>query len=81
MLNENTIRVAIVEDDEDDFLIIKDYISEIEGNNFVVDWHNDYDAAIEAIKKKQYNIYRLASQKRQKAGDSRSRPRRFLCSC
>src|SRR5436189_2058307 len=57
MLNGNTIRIAIVEDDEDDFLIIKDYISEIEGSNFVVDWHNDYDAAIEAIKKKQYNIY------------------------
>jgi PAS domain S-box-containing protein len=57
MLNENTIRISIVEDDEDDFLIIKDYISEIEGNNFVVDWHNDYDAAIEAIKKKQYHIY------------------------
>ena len=56
MLKGNTIRVAIVEDDEDDFLIIKDYISEI-GSNFVVDWHNDYDAAIEAIKKKQYNIY------------------------
>ena len=57
MLKGNTIRVAIVEDDEDDFIIIKDYIDEITGCNFVVDWHNDYEAAIKAIKNKQYHIY------------------------
>jgi PAS domain S-box-containing protein len=57
MPNQNKIRIAIIEDDEDDFLIIKDYISEIEGKSFVVDWFQDYQAAIDAIKNKEYHLY------------------------
>jgi len=57
MPNQNKVRIAIIEDDEDDFLIIKDYISEIEGRSFVVDWFQDYQAAIEAIKNKEYHLY------------------------
>jgi PAS domain S-box-containing protein len=57
MPNQNKIRIAVIEDDEDDFLIIKDYISEIEGRSFVVDWFQDYNTAIEAIKNKSYHLY------------------------
>jgi len=57
MPNQSKIRIAIIEDDEDDFLIIKDYISEIEGRSFVVDWFQDYNKAIEAIKNKEYQLY------------------------
>ena len=57
MPNQNKVRIAIIEDDEDDFLIIKDYIAEIEGKSFVVDWFQDYNAAIEAIRNKEYHLY------------------------
>ena len=57
MPNQNKIKIAIIEDDEDDFLIIKDYISEIEGKSFAVDWFQDYNNAIEAIKNKTYHLY------------------------
>lgn len=57
MPNQNKVRIAIIEDDEDDFLIIKDYISDIEGRSFVVDWFQDYQAAIDAIKNKEYHLY------------------------
>lgn len=57
MPNQNKIKIAIIEDDEDDFLIIKDYISDIEGKSFVVDWFQDYQVAIDAIKNKQYHLY------------------------
>ncbi|HET6769152.1 MAG TPA: PAS domain S-box protein, partial [Chitinophagaceae bacterium] len=57
MPNQNKIRIAIIEDDEDDFLIIKDYISDIEGKSFIVDWFQDYQAAIDAIKNKEYHLY------------------------
>jgi PAS domain S-box-containing protein len=57
MPNQNKIRIAVIEDDEDDFLIIKDYISEIEGRTFIVDWFQDYNVAIEAIKNKSYHLY------------------------
>lgn len=57
MPNQNKVRIAIIEDDEDDFLIIKDYISDIEGKSFIVDWFQDYQAAIDAIKNKEYHLY------------------------
>ena len=57
MPNQNKIRIAVIEDDEDDFLIMKDYITEIEGKSFDVDWFQDYTATLEAIKNKDYHLY------------------------
>jgi len=57
MPNRSLTRIAIIEDDEDDFLIIRDYISDIEGKNFAIDWINEYSSAIEAIKNKAYHLY------------------------
>jgi len=57
MPNQNKYKIAVIEDDEDDYLIIRDYISDIEGRSFVVDWFQDYNSAIEAIKNKEYHLY------------------------
>jgi PAS domain S-box-containing protein len=57
MPNRNLTRIAIIEDDEDDFLIVKDYITDIEGKNFVIDWIPDYNAALDVIKNKAYHLY------------------------
>ncbi|HET9745467.1 MAG TPA: PAS domain S-box protein, partial [Chitinophagaceae bacterium] len=57
MPNRNLIRIAIIEDDEDDFLIIRDYIADIEGKQFVIDWISDYNQALDAIKGKGYHLY------------------------
>ena len=59
MLKGNQIRIGVIDDDEDDFFIIKDYISEIENVNFVIDWLNSYNAAIEKIKTGAYHLYFL----------------------
>jgi PAS domain S-box-containing protein len=56
MPNQNK-KIAVIEDDEDDYLIIRDYISDIEGRSFVVDWFQDYNSAIKAIKNKEYQLY------------------------
>ena len=50
MPNQSKHKIAVIEDDEDDYLIIKDYIAEIEGRSFTVDWFQDCNSAIEAIK-------------------------------
>ncbi|HEX6846779.1 MAG TPA: PAS domain S-box protein [Chitinophagaceae bacterium] len=50
-------KIAVIEDDEDDYLIIKDYISDIEGRSFTVDWFQDYNSGIEAIKSRDYHLY------------------------
>src|ERR1043165_8186677 len=56
MPNRNLTRIAIIEDDEDDFLIIKDYITDIEGKNFVIAWIPDYNSALDAFKNKAYHL-------------------------
>jgi two-component system, sporulation sensor kinase E len=59
MLKGNQIRIGVIDDDEDDFFIIKDYISEIENVNFVIDWLNSYKSAIDKIKAGAYHLYFL----------------------
>src|SRR5262245_51580869 len=57
MLTGKLIRVAIVDDDEDDYFIITNYIRNIKDANLQVDWIGEYDVAIDSIKKNTYNIY------------------------
>jgi PAS domain S-box-containing protein len=57
MLNAPEIRIAVIDDDEDDYFIITDYIKDIEGSNFTIDWCNDYEKAIGNIKEHKYDIY------------------------
>jgi PAS domain S-box-containing protein len=57
MLTGRQIKVAIIDDDEDDYFIIADSITDIEKNKFVVDWCNNYREAIEKIKSGEYDIY------------------------
>lgn len=57
MLNTRPTRVAIIDDDEDDYFIISDYISSIDGGMFTIDWCNTYDNAIKKIRAKEYDIY------------------------
>ena len=59
MLKGNQIRIGVIDDDEDDFFIIKDYIREIENVNFVIDWLNNYQTAIAKIKAGAYHLYFL----------------------
>lgn len=57
MLFGNKIRVAVIDDDEDDFLIISDYIHAINRKQFTIDWFKDYATAIEKIRNREYQIY------------------------
>ncbi|MBC7874775.1 MAG: response regulator [Ferruginibacter sp.] len=57
MLNGEEIRIAIIDDDEDDYFIISDYIRGIDGKQFVIDWFKDYPTAIQKIYSKSYHLY------------------------
>ena len=57
MLTAGNIRIVIVDDDEDDYFILSDYIKDIEGSNFKIDWCNNYDKAISLINARKYDIY------------------------
>lgn len=57
MLKGNLIKIAIVDDDEDDYFIITEYIKGIEGSRFAIDWCNTYDDAVKNFNEKKYHLY------------------------
>jgi PAS domain S-box-containing protein len=57
MLKGNLIKTVIIDDDEDDYFIIAEYIKSIEGARFQIDWCNNYHDALEKIKSRSYQIY------------------------
>lgn len=55
-MKDSTIKLLLVDDDEDDFLLTSDYLKDIENQKFDIDWAFSFDNAIEKIKKKQYDL-------------------------
>ena len=57
------LNILLVEDDEDDHLIVRNLLSQIEGWAFDLEWARTYDAALEALARRAYDVclvdYRL----------------------
>ncbi|PHR46603.1 MAG: hypothetical protein COA32_10695 [Fluviicola sp.] len=52
-----SVKVLIIEDDEDDFVILKHFLSKIRTEDYDVYWCNDFDEAEGEILKDQHDIY------------------------
>jgi len=57
MLTQRQIKILIIDDDEDDYFIISDYLKEISGTKFITDWCNNYPSAVQEIKSGTHDIY------------------------
>jgi PAS domain S-box-containing protein len=57
VLPSEKIRIAIIDDDEDDYYLISDFINNIEGRQFVLDWYKDYESALTIIRNRSYHLY------------------------
>lgn len=57
MLKGNLIKIAIIDDDEDDYFVIADYIKNIRGANLQVSWLNNYDEAIARVREAAFTVY------------------------
>lgn len=68
MLTQNQIKILIIDDDEDDYFIIADYLSEIDGTKFIIDWCNNYSAAIEEVTSGEHDIYFVDYRLQNKTG-------------
>lgn len=55
----SVVRVLLVDDDEDDFVMTRDLLSEIEGERFETDWIDSYDAGLEQIARREHDVYLL----------------------
>lgn len=56
-MENESVEILLVDDDEDDFIIVKDLLSDIKHTRFNVYWEFDYDKALEKIKKESYDVY------------------------
>jgi diguanylate cyclase (GGDEF)-like protein/PAS domain S-box-containing protein len=55
--SEARVRVLLVEDDEDDYLITRDMLAEQDSSRFELDWRSDYDEALRAIRLQNHDVY------------------------
>src|SRR5262249_18538005 len=51
------VKVLLVDDDEDDAVLIRDWLGEIKTASFAVAWVQTYQAAVEAIESGQHDVY------------------------
>lgn len=58
-MDGSELRVLLVDDDEDDFIITEGFLSEIEGQRFSLTWVSSYEVALDTIKRDQHDIYLL----------------------
>lgn len=52
-----TLRVFLVDDDEEDFLLTKSYLQDIPNRKYVLDWTSDFDEALNRICECNYDVY------------------------
>src|SRR5215212_2813642 len=53
------IRVLLIDDDQDSYILTRHKLSKIPGGNFTVDWAASYDAGLVEIKKNGHDVYLL----------------------
>lgn len=62
-IEKQQIKILLVEDDEDDYVMTRDMLSEIEGASYSLDWAPTYNAALETINRNEHDVclfdYRL----------------------
>lgn len=51
--------LLLVDDDEDDYILIRDLLTEIARENYQLDWVATYEKALEAMRHRQHDIYLL----------------------
>ena len=65
MMHTGPIRVLLIEDDEDDYIIAKELFSEIPGRQFALDWLKSYETGLEAMCRNVHDValvdYRLGA--------------------
>ena len=66
MMEEQDVRVLLVEDDDDDYVLLRDLMGQIFGPTCDLDWVSGYEAALERVREREYDVclldYRLGER-------------------
>ena len=53
----SVIRVLVIDDDEDDFIIARALFNEIDRTRYVVEWADSYQRGLELMAEKRHEVY------------------------
>src|SRR5262245_31254373 len=53
---DGPVRVLLVDDDRDDYLLTRDLLDEIPGDGYTLDWVSDYESAVAALDKCDHDV-------------------------
>lgn len=56
-MDKDRVKVLLIEDDEDDYMLTHDWFEEIDGTPFTLDWVKSYEQALNAIRAAQHDVY------------------------
>lgn len=54
---DDPVRVLLVDDDRDDFVLARDILADIPGRHYTLDWIANYAAALDAICRAEHDVY------------------------
>lgn len=58
-MSNQPVRVLLVDDDEDDYILTRDLLSESQGIRFELEWVSTWDLALELMAQKEHAVYLL----------------------
>ncbi|MEO0333259.1 MAG: response regulator, partial [Bacteroidota bacterium] len=67
-MQKENIKVLLVDDDEDDYIITQDLLSEIETADFLISWVDNYDDALERLEDDSFDVYLIDYRLGEKSG-------------
>lgn len=56
-MSDKPIHVVVVDDDRDDFFMIKEFLSDVTGTQYQTEWIQTFSAGIESIEKQNADVY------------------------
>ena len=56
-MNDNPIKVLLVDDDEDDYILIRDWLNDFQLGCCELEWLDNYQIAKDVIASRRHNIY------------------------
>lgn len=56
-MNPRLIKVLLVDDDEDDFILTREFFSEIKSQRYEIEWASSHDKALEIIGSREHDVY------------------------
>lgn len=56
-MTKEFIKILLIEDDEDDYILTRSYLTENDKFDFHIDWEFDFDKGLERIKTNEHDIY------------------------